>query len=162
MSEIVVYTAKTIRTMEPSLPVATAVAVRDGRIVELGSLETIRPWLDAHPHRIDRTFEKHVLTPGFIDPHLRPQMAAYLLQCEFITAMEWQLPHKTVAPVRSRDAWLARLDGLDNLFRSVSGVVEARFFRPETPNGDLESGGFDCARYRCALSVRQLAAARST
>ena len=109
MSEIVVYTAKTIRTMEPSLPVATAVAVRDGRIVELGSLETIRPWLDAHPHRIDRTFEKHVLTPGFIDPHLHPQMAAYLLQCEFITAMEWQLPHKTVAPVRSRDAWLARL-----------------------------------------------------
>lgn len=32
-----------------------------------------------------------------------------------------------------RDAWLARLDGLDNLFRAVSGVVEARFFRPETP-----------------------------
>lgn len=98
MSEIVVYVARKIRTMEPSLPEATAVAVRDGQIVEVGSLETLKPWLDAHPHRIDRMFEKHVLTPGFIDPHLHPAMAAYLLQCEFITAMEWQLPHKTVSP----------------------------------------------------------------
>lgn len=112
MAEIVVYVAKKIRTMEPSLPEATAVAVRDGRIVEVGTLESIKPWLDAHPHRIDRTFENLVLTPGFIDPHLHPQMAAYLLQCEFITAMEWRLPHKTVAPVRSRDAWLARLKEL--------------------------------------------------
>ncbi len=112
MSEIVVYVARKIRTMEPSLPEATAVAVRDGRIVEVGSLQTLKPWLDAHPHRIDRTFEKHVLTPGFIDPHLHPSLAAYLLQCEFITAMEWQLPHKTIAPVRSRDGWLARLKEL--------------------------------------------------
>ena len=112
MSELVVYVARRIRTMEPSLPEATAVAVRDGRIVEVGSLATLKPWLDAFPHRIDRTFENHVLTPGFIDPHLHPSMAAYLLQCEFITAMEWQLPHKTIAPVRSRDAWLARLKEL--------------------------------------------------
>ena len=47
MSEITVYTARKIRTMEPSLPEATAVAVRDGRIVEVGSLETLKPWLDA-------------------------------------------------------------------------------------------------------------------
>ena len=112
MSEIVVYVARKIRTMEPSLPEATAVAVRDGRIVEVGSLQSLKPWLDAHPHRIDRTFESHVLTPGFIDPHLHPAMAAYLLQCEFITAMEWQLPHKTVPPTRSREGWLARLKEL--------------------------------------------------
>ena len=112
MSRITVFVARKIRTMEPSLPEATAVAVRDGSIVEVGSLETLRPWLEAHPHTIDRTFEKHVLMPGFIDPHLHPSMAAYLLQCEFITAMEWQLPDRTVAPVRTREAFLARLKEL--------------------------------------------------
>lgn len=32
-----------------------------------------------------------------------------------------------------RDAWLARLDGLDNLLRSVGNTIEARFFRPTEP-----------------------------
>lgn len=32
-----------------------------------------------------------------------------------------------------RDAWLARLDGLDNLLRSVGNTIEARFFRPSAP-----------------------------
>jgi predicted amidohydrolase YtcJ len=109
MSEITVFVARTIRTMESSLPTATAVAVRDDRIVEVGALETLKPWLDAHPHRIDRTFQDLVLTPGFIDPHLHPSLAAFLLQCEFITAMEWQLPHTTIAPVRTRDGFLARV-----------------------------------------------------
>lgn len=112
MSEITVFVARKIRTMEPSLPEATAVAVRDGMILEVGTLDTLRPWLEAYRHTIDRTFEKHVLMPGFIDPHLHPSMAAYLLQCEFITAMEWQLPDRTIAPVRTRAAFLARLKEL--------------------------------------------------
>lgn len=32
-----------------------------------------------------------------------------------------------------RDEWLSRLDGLDNLLRSVGNAVHARFFRPEQP-----------------------------
>ena len=56
MSEITVFTARRIRTMTPSAPLATAVAVRDGMILEAGTLETLRPWLDAHPHRIDDRF----------------------------------------------------------------------------------------------------------
>ena len=52
MEEITVYTARAVRTMEPSLPLASAVAVRGDRIVEVGSLETMRPWLDRHPHRL--------------------------------------------------------------------------------------------------------------
>ena len=36
-AELVVYTAQLIRTMEPSLPTATAVAVEDGLIVAVGS-----------------------------------------------------------------------------------------------------------------------------
>ncbi len=46
MADITVFTARSVRTMEPSMPTAEAVAVRDGRIVEVGTLETLRPWLD--------------------------------------------------------------------------------------------------------------------
>lgn len=88
MTEITVYTARRIHTMNPSMPRADAVAVRGGRIVEAGTLETLRPWLDAYPHVVDRIFERHVLMPGFVDPHLHPPMAAVLLPLYFITAME--------------------------------------------------------------------------
>ena len=56
MSEITVFTAAKIDTMNLPLPNATAVAVRDGMIIEVGTLETLRPWLEAHPHRIDDRF----------------------------------------------------------------------------------------------------------
>ena len=69
--------------MNPSIPEATAVAVRDGMIVETGTKETMQPWLDAQSHRIDERFSNHVIMPGFIDPHLHPTLAALLLPCHF-------------------------------------------------------------------------------
>lgn len=109
-----VYTAKRIHTMNPSFPEATAVAVRNGQIVEAGTLETLRPWLDAHHHEIDRQFEDHILMPGFIDPHLHPFLGALLLQTKFITAMRWSLPGGEVAePVTSHRAYMDRLKELD-------------------------------------------------
>ena len=113
MSQITVYTARRIRTMNRSLPIATAVAVRDGQIIEVGSLETLQPWLDAHPHRIDTTFRNHVLMPGFIDPHLHPSLAAILLPCHFITATEWKLPDRVCAPVHGHNAYIDRLKQIE-------------------------------------------------
>ncbi len=109
MSELTVFTARLIRTMNPSMPEASAVAVRDGGIVEVGSLDTLKPWLDAHPHRIDTRFENHVLMPGFIDPHLHPTLGAILLPCHFITALEWNLPDRSCPPATSPAEYLARL-----------------------------------------------------
>ena len=40
-AELVVYTAQLIRTMEPALPTATAVAVEDGLIVAVGRAGSI-------------------------------------------------------------------------------------------------------------------------
>ena len=119
MSEITVFLARQIHTMNPSMPHASAVAVRDGWIVEVGTLETLAPWLDAHSHVVDRTFEAHVLLPGFIDPHLHPSMAAVLLPLHFITAMQWRLPWETVAPTRGADAYLARLREIETSLTDV-------------------------------------------
>jgi predicted amidohydrolase YtcJ len=113
MTGIVVYTARKIRTMNPSMPTAAAVAVRDGIIVEVGTIETMQPWLEANPYRIDDQFSNHVLMPGFIDPHLHPSLAAVLLPCHFITALEWKLPDRVSSPVQGHNAYLDRLTEIE-------------------------------------------------
>ena len=113
MAEMTVFVARTVRTMEPSLPVAEAVAVRDGRIVEVGTLETMRPWLESHPHEIDDTFRDLCIMPGFIDPHLHPSMAAMLLPMHFTTSVGWDLPWEDIRPVRDEEQFRARLAELD-------------------------------------------------
>ena len=112
MSEITVFTAKAIHTMEPSHPHGTAIAVRDGQILEVGTLESLQPWLDRHAHTIDTQFEDKILMPGFIDPHLHPSMAAVILPMEFITALEWDLPWEKVPATKTHEAYLARLKKL--------------------------------------------------
>ena len=62
----VIYTARLIRTANPSNPTATAIAVRDGRVLAVGTLEECREWgID----KIDRRFEDKVLTAGFVEAH---------------------------------------------------------------------------------------------
>lgn len=108
-SPITVYTARKFITMDPSLPAATAVAVRDGRILEVGTLETLHPWLDMYPHTVDDTLADKVVLPGFIDPHMHPLLGAMLLNAVWITPEPWDLPWGHVAPTHGRDAYLARL-----------------------------------------------------
>ena len=96
------------------MPTAEAVAVRDGHIVEVGTLETLQPWLGRYDYAVDDTFRDHVLMPGFIDPHLHPTMAAVLLPMHFTTVVEWDLPWESVGPVRSRGELLDRLTTLDS------------------------------------------------
>lgn len=107
--EIVVYTAAKIYTMNEGAPTATAIATRNGRIIEVGHIDQMQPWLDANPHRIDNRFSDKIFMPGFIDPHLHPTLAAVLLPSEFITAMEWKLPWGTSEAVRGQQAYIARL-----------------------------------------------------
>ncbi|MGA1107911.1 MAG: hypothetical protein ACO3TX_05085, partial [Pseudomonadales bacterium] len=100
-----VYIAKTIVTLNRSQPDATAIAVRDGMIVEVGSLSSLEPWLLREPHVIHRTFESDVMVPGFIDPHLHPAMAAVILPMHFITAMPWSLPWREVPATVTPEAF---------------------------------------------------------
>ncbi|MCP5057892.1 MAG: amidohydrolase family protein [bacterium] len=53
-------------TMEPALPEASAVAASEGRIVAVGNLASMQPWIDARGGTIDRTLEDKVLMPGSI------------------------------------------------------------------------------------------------
>ena len=111
--QLTVYPARKIITMDPSMPIATAVAVRDDRIVAVGTMETLEPWLDAHEYEIDERLRDKVLLPGFIDPHLHPGLGARLLsQNEIITPEDWELPSGFVEGVPDRASYLARLQEL--------------------------------------------------
>ena len=63
-AELVVYTAQLIRTMEPTLPTATAVAVEDGLIVAVGSEDSLQPLIEARKGRVDRQFANDILHRG--------------------------------------------------------------------------------------------------
>jgi predicted amidohydrolase YtcJ len=66
MAGTTIYVARRIVTMNPSNPVATHVAVRDGRILGAGPLDELTCWGD---YTLDITFADHVLVPGFVEAH---------------------------------------------------------------------------------------------
>ena len=62
----VLYSARRIHTMDPARPSATHVAVRDGRIVGVGTLDELAA---LGPHDLDERFADAVLLPGFVEGH---------------------------------------------------------------------------------------------
>ena len=91
-AETVVYTAKLIRTMEPALPLASAVAVENGKVLAVGDLESLAPLIRDRSARVDRQFESFFMTPGLIDPHVHPTLPAVLTQFPFLAPDDWYLP----------------------------------------------------------------------
>lgn len=97
-----VFTARRVITMDPQVPEATAVAVRDGRIVAVG----IAGDLDGD---VDDTFADAVLVPGLIDQHLHPVLGATTLTTEVIAIEDWVLPDRTFPAAHSTEEYRRRL-----------------------------------------------------
>lgn len=110
--ELVIYVARKIVTMEPGQPKATAVAVQNGLIVDVGSLAQFREWLGDKPHRVDKRFAKKVLMPGFIDPHVHPFLAAKLLTFDIAAPEYWDLPDGTIEATPDRASFVERITKL--------------------------------------------------
>lgn len=106
---LTIYVAKKILTMDPTNPVATAVAVRGDRVVSVGSLEDLGPWLEEYPHEIDETFADKVLMPGLIDPHLHPLLGAIQLQVDWVTPESWVLHDTVIEAVTTPEAFWERV-----------------------------------------------------
>jgi hypothetical protein len=58
---ITVFAAREIITMNPSNPTGTHVAVSEGKVLGVGSLEDVAGWGE---YTLDETFLGHVLVPG--------------------------------------------------------------------------------------------------
>lgn len=61
-----IYSAKRIITMNPSQPDATHIALRDGRILAVGTQESMKDFEDAD---YDNRFADDVILPGFVEGH---------------------------------------------------------------------------------------------
>ena len=119
MSETTIYAAKKIITMNPSRPVATHIAVKEGRILGAGSLEELASWGE---HKLDDRFADKVLMPGFVEGHAHT-MEGSLWQKVYCGWFDRADPDgKIWEGLKSIDAVIARLC-----------EAEAKLTDPETP-----------------------------
>src|SRR3984885_10578390 len=103
---ITIYQAGKIITMNPSRPLATHVAVRDGKILGAGSLDELTGWGE---HQLDRSFADKVLMPGLVEghSHVAEGVQWRFVYCGFFDRSD---PDGTIWPgVKSIDEVLARL-----------------------------------------------------
>lgn len=103
---ITIFEARNILTMNPARPLATHVAVRDGRILGAGRLEELTGWGE---HRTDRQFADKVLMPGLVEGHSHISEGVFWqsVYCGYFDRMD---PDGKIWPgVTSVDAVLDRL-----------------------------------------------------
>jgi predicted amidohydrolase YtcJ len=71
---ITIYEAKKIITMNHSNPEGTHVAVREGRILGVGTLDEVAGWGE---YTLDKSFKDKVIIPGFVEAHAHLSEGAF-------------------------------------------------------------------------------------
>lgn len=105
-----IYLARKVVTMEADKPTATAVAVADGRIIAVGSLEEVKGVMNGgRPYELDRTFESKVIMPGFVEHHVHPLLGVLTMALEIIAIEDWAVPGKFSKAVQSQEEYAGRL-----------------------------------------------------
>lgn len=106
----VIYPA-TVITMEPSLPSATAVAVKDGKVLAVGDLDDLVEGYSGAV--VDEMFARDTILPGFIDPHVHMALAALMIATETIAPWPVARAGGATPAYPDRVAFLARLSEIE-------------------------------------------------
>lgn len=104
----VVYPARRILTMDAAGPSAEAVAVRDGRIVAVGTLAQVTTAAGAGA-TVDRTFADKIVVAGFVEQHVHPVLAALTMNSAVISIEDWDAIDGFSAAVRDEATYRTRL-----------------------------------------------------
>jgi predicted amidohydrolase YtcJ len=105
-----VYAARKIITMNPMQPEATHVAVRDGRVLAVGSLEQATAWGE---HTLDERFADKVLVPGFVEGHCHLKEGS-MWDMHYLGWFDRRDPQgKVWSGLRSMDAVVAHLKDIE-------------------------------------------------
>ncbi|MFK8077880.1 MAG: amidohydrolase [Granulosicoccus sp.] len=116
---ITVFSARKIITMNPARPNATHVAMREGRILGVGSVEELAGWGD---YVLDETFKDKVIMPGLVEGHSHA-MEGTLWKYTYVGYFDRMDPHGKV--------WsgLKAIEDVLNRLRES----EVKLTDPETP-----------------------------
>jgi len=123
---ITVYVARRIITMNPANPTGTHIAVRDGTILGVGSLEEVAGWGD---YELDTSFAEHVIVPGFIEAHAHV-MAGGMMRLPYMGFFDRTLANGDTAP------------GIKS-YAALIDALRARDAEMEDPLAPLVAVGFD-------------------
>ena len=143
MEKLTIFIAKRIRTMDTGRPIAEAVAVADGRIVSVGTLDTMRPWLDRYEYSIDDTFNNKVIFPGFIDPHTHFRMSGVFMGLTYIGPIDQQGPRGFQKGITTRDGVLDKLRAADAKLDDPDRPILAWGLDPAVQGGQLHRDELD-------------------
>ncbi|SAK66217.1 amidohydrolase [Caballeronia temeraria] len=122
-----VLVARKILTMNPREPLATHVAIRDGKILSVGTLDDMRQWTGAEP---DTTFVDKVLMPGLVEGHSH-LMEGAMWSAVYVGYYERRGPDGTRWPgLKSLDAVIERLQEAERKLDDDNAPLLAWGFDP--------------------------------
>jgi len=126
-SPLQVLVAKKILTMNPAQPYATHVAIRDGRILSVGSRDDVKQWGDAD---IDDTFKDKVLMPGLVEGHCH-LMEGAMWDAVYVGYHDRRGPDGVRRPgLQTLDAVIDRLRAAHDLMKDEQAPLLAWGFDP--------------------------------
>ncbi len=128
---ITIFLAKQIITMDPVQPMATAVAVKEGKIYSVGSLKAMQTWMQPGSYTINKQFANDVITPGLIEAHSHLTMLAIFMAHPYVGYWDFPGFHGTLLPaVKTKKAVLARLSDADKAMKDPNAVLFAWGYDP--------------------------------
>ncbi len=140
MPVVRVFTARNIVTMNPNMPQAKAVAVKDGKILGVGTLDSLQPWLKRSAYVIDTRFAHDVIVPGFIEAHMHPQVAGLLWQAVYVGRFDRHTPGGVFTKgLKTKQAVLAKIkDAVKRKEKTgaKNGWIFAWGYQPEFYNNE--------------------------
>ena len=144
LPQATIFVAKQFITMDPKMPRAEAVAVIAGKIVAVGSRAELEKLAGTQAYRIDETFKDKVVTPGFIDQHVHPFLAALtMITTSVISIEDWDTVTGFSQAVRDPENYQKRLKEALAAFDKSKGETFTSWGYHHYMHGDLSQQSLD-------------------
>ena len=107
-SDITIYSAESIITVNDKRPKAEAIAIDyAGRITGLGKLEVLQSKFNGA--KTDSQFQNKIIVPGLIDPHVHMTLGSMMYGLDFIPPWDMETPKGTVKGLPDKTALLDKI-----------------------------------------------------